>query len=60
MRRGTEKGREKTRKNHVGYPQNPLRKRQQLLSLPLVPLSNKKGRDRDKLHYTLGKEKVQE
>jgi len=28
MRRGMEKGRQKTRNNHLGYPQNPLRKRQ--------------------------------
>jgi len=53
MKRGMEKRRQKTRRSHPGCLHNPLRERQQLPSLPLAPLSNKKAKVRDKPHYTL-------
>ena len=42
----------KTTRSHLGCLQNPLRERQQLPSLPLASLSNRKAKERGRPPYT--------
>jgi len=49
----------KTRRSHLGCLQNTLREKQQLPSLLLTPLSNKKAKDRGRPPYILEQEKAQ-